>query len=399
MQSCDFLVIGGGVVGVNIALQVKNHFPDSSVTVIDKEHVCGEHASSRNSGILHAGFYYTADSLKARLTKEGNRRLTEYCLERDLDINRCGKLVVAKNANELPVLDELLARARRNGVILHRISEAEARDIEPRVRTFKQALYSPTTASVDPQQVMREFVSDAGMAGIRIINGIEYTGHRNGVICTSGGKFTAGYVINAAGLYADIIAKDYGFAQNYCILPFKGLYLYANEKAAPLRANIYPVPDLRNPFLGVHHTVTVEGSAKIGPTALPCFWREHYRGLGNFHFKEFIEIIARETGLLVRNDFGFRKLAWEESQKIYKSRLVRLAADLMNGLRTEYYTEWGRPGIRAQLLNTAARRLEMDFIVEGDERSFHILNAVSPAFTCAMTFAEYTFQKIRELIH
>jgi L-2-hydroxyglutarate oxidase LhgO len=399
MQSCDFLVIGGGVVGVNIALQAKKHYPDSSVTVIDKEAVCGEHASGRNSGILHAGFYYTADSLKARLTKEGNRRLTEYCLERGLGINRCGKLVVAKNANELPVLDELLARARRNGVALHRISEAEARDIEPCARTFKEALYSPATASVDPQQVMREFVSDAGICGIRILNGIEYTGHRNGVVCTNGGPISAGYVINAAGLYADIIAKDYGFSRNYCILPFKGLYLYANQKAARLRTNIYPVPDLRNPFLGVHHTVTVEGNAKIGPTALPCFWRQHYRGLGNFHFWEFLDIIARETGLFIRNDFGFRKLAWEETRKIYKSRLVKLAAELMYGMRTEYYTEWGRPGIRAQLLDTAARKLEMDFIIEGDERSFHILNAVSPAFTCAMTFAEYTFQKIRGLIH
>jgi len=399
MDSCDFLVIGGGVVGVNIALQAKQYFPDSRVTVIDKEAVCGEHASGRNSGVLHAGFYYTADSLKARLTKDGNKRLTDYCLERGLGINRCGKLVVAKNADELPVLDELLARAQRNGVVLHRISEAEARDIEPRVRTFKEALYSPTTASVDPHQVMQEFVSDARRAGIRILNGIKYTGRRNGVVYTSGGAISAGYVINAAGLYADKIAKDYGFSQHYCILPFKGLYLYANEKAGLLQTNIYPVPDLRNPFLGVHHTVTVNGNSKIGPTAMPCFWREHYRGMRNFHFREFIEVIARETGLFIRNDFGFRKLAWEEVQKFHQPRLVKIAAELMNGMRTEYYTKWGRPGIRAQLLNTAARKLEMDFIVEGDERSFHILNAVSPAFTCAMTFGEYTFKKICELIH
>ena len=399
MAITDFLIIGGGVVGVNVALQAKQHFPDSSVTLVDKEASCGEHASGRNSGVLHAGFYYTADSLKARLTKDGNKRLTEYCTDRGLSINRCGKLVVAKNAEELPVLDELLARAERNGVELKSITDAEAKEIEPRVRTCERALFSPTTASVDPRQVMREFVSDAESAGIRILYNVEYTGHKNGVVSTSGGSISAGYVINAAGLYADKIAKDYGFAQHYRILPFKGLYLYANERVAPLRTNIYPVPDLRNPFLGVHHTVTVEGKSKIGPTAVPCFWREHYLGLHNFSFGEFLEVILRETDLFIRNDFGFRKLAWEETLKIFRPNLVKLAAELMDGLRTEYYAEWGKPGIRAQLLDTAARKLEMDFKVEGDDRSFHILNAVSPAFTCAMTFSEYAFQKILELIH
>lgn len=399
MNSSDFLVIGGGVVGVNIALQAKRHFPDSSVTLIDKEATCGEHASGRNSGVLHAGFYYTADSLKARLTKEGNKRLTDYCLERGLAINRCGKLVVAKNADELPVLDELLARAERNGVVLQSITDVEAREIEPRVRTFRRALFSPTTASVDPYQVMQAFVSDAKRAGVRILNKVEYTGHKNGVVSTSDGNITAGYVINAAGLYADKIAKDYGFAKNYRILPFKGLYLYANEKVEKLRTNIYPVPDLRNPFLGVHHTVTVDGKSKIGPTAMPCFWREHYKGFGNFRIGEFFEVITREADLFLRDDFGFRKLAWEESQKIYRPRLVELASELLSGLKVEYYTQWGKPGIRAQLLDTGSRKLEMDFKVEGDERSFHVLNAVSPAFTCAITFGEYVFQKIQAAMH
>ena len=133
MITSDFLVIGGGVIGVNIALQAKRNFPDSTVTLLEKEADCGEHASGRNSGVLHAGFYYSADSLKARLTKDGNKRLTDYCSERGLGINQCGKLVVARNADELPVLDELLARARRNGVTLHDISETEAKEIEPRV--------------------------------------------------------------------------------------------------------------------------------------------------------------------------------------------------------------------------------------------------------------------------
>ncbi len=391
-------MIGGGVIGVNIALQAKRNFPDSTVTLLEKEADCGEHASGRNSGVLHAGFYYSADSLKARLTKDGNKRLTDFCRERGLGINHCGKLVVAANADELPVLDELLARARHNGVTLHDISEAEAREIEPRVRTHERALFSPTTASVDPREVMRAFVSDARQSGIRILTDTRYTGRKNGGIRTTEGDIEAGYVINAAGLYADKIARDYGFAEHYRILPFKGLYLYANEKVEALRTNIYPVPNLRNPFLGVHHTVTLDGKSKIGPTAVPCFWREHYHGLDNFRIGEFLEVMAREAYLFIRNDFDFRKLAWDEMQKIYRPHIVKLAAGLMNGVETGFYTKWGKPGIRAQLLDTSKRKLEMDFKMEGDKHSFHILNAVSPAFTCAMSFSEYTFRKINDLI-
>lgn len=396
--TCDFLIIGGGVIGVNLALQAARRFPDASVTLIEKESGCGAHASGRNSGVLHAGFYYSADSLKARLTKEGNQRMTQYCLEHGLGINRCGKLVVAKNVEELPVLDELLARASRNGVELLEITEAEAGEIEPRVRTYQKALFSPSTASVDPNEVMRSFAEHAKQAGVSMINNASYLGKQNGLVRTTQGDISAAYVINAAGLYADKIAQDYGFSEHYRILPFKGLYLYANDKIEPLRTNIYPVPDLRNPFLGVHHTVTHDGHSKIGPTAIPCFWRENYHGLQNFRLQEFLEVIVREAELFIRNDFEFRKLAWEEMQKMYRPRIVELAGELISDMRPEHYTRWGAPGIRAQLLDTRSRRLEMDFKMEGDERSFHVLNAVSPAFTCAMSFSDYAFQQIEGLI-
>lgn len=399
-MTSDFLVIGGGVIGINLALQAKRCFPDAGVILLEKEAHCGEHASGRNSGVLHAGFYYSADSLKARLTKEGNRRLTEYCRERGLGINRCGKLVVAKHAEELPVLDELLTRARCNGVELHEVTEKQAKEIEPRVRTYEKALFSPATASVDPREVMDDFVSSARQRGIRVLTNARYLGMRDNTntVSTTHGDISAGYVINAAGLYADEIAKDYGFSEHYRILPFKGLYLYANERAQPLHTNVYPVPDLRNPFLGVHHTVTVDGHSKIGPTAIPCFWREHYKGMENFRFGEFVEVITREAELFFRNDFGFRKLAWAEMQKMYRRRIVELAAGLVDGVSLEHYTRWGTPGIRAQLLDTRTRKLEMDFKMEGDDRSFHILNAVSPAFTCAMSFSEYAFHQVEKLI-
>lgn len=397
-KTTDFLIIGGGVIGINLALQAKHHFPDMQVTLIDKEKSCGEHASGRNSGVLHAGFYYTADTLKAKFTRDGCRLLTEYCKERKLGINPCGKLVIAKNDEELPVLDELLARAKHNQVELYEVSEAEALEIEPRAKFYQRALFSPNTASVDPQEVLNTFIADAKQIGIEILTGTQYLSNKKGVVKTNQGSINAGYVINAAGLYADKIAREFGFAEHYRILPFKGLYVYADDKLAPLRTNIYPVPNLRNPFLGVHHTITLDGHSKIGPTAIPCFWREHYQGLENFNIAEFMEVILLETELFLRNDFDFRGLAFEEMQKMYLPKMVSLAADLVTGIKKEHYTRWGKPGIRAQLLDTRNRKLEMDFKFEGDDKSFHVLNAVSPAFTCSLPFTEYAFQRVNELI-
>jgi (S)-2-hydroxyglutarate dehydrogenase len=398
-ESTDFLIIGGGVIGINLAREAKHRYPDADVTLLEKEPDCGLHASGRNSGVLHAGFYYTADSLKARLTREGNRRVTDYCLEKNLRINRCGKLVVARNEADFAGIDELLLRARHNGVVLQEMNEKEAKEVEPRIRMFERALYSPATASVDPIEVMAAFVADARAAGVRILPGTRYLRRNGRNVVTSQGEIAAGYTINAGGLYADRIARDFGFSQDYRILPFKGLYLYANEGSPSFRTNIYPVPDLRNPFLGVHHTVSVNGHSKIGPTAIPCFWREHYQGLNNFSMREFIEVTTTSMSLMLKNDFGFRSLAWSELQKYYRPRIVQLASELATDVNVDNYSNWGKPGIRAQLLDIKNRRLEMDFRFEGDDRSFHVLNAVSPAFTCALTFSEFAFDNIQKHIH
>ncbi len=396
-NTCDFLVIGGGVIGLCLALEASRRYPTSRVTIVEKEAMCGWHASGRNSGVLHAGFYYTADSLKARFTRDGNRALTTYCKERGLRINRCGKLVIARHADDLPGLDELLRRGRANGVELHAISRNEAEEIEPRVKTHERALFSPTTSSVDPREVMASLVRDAQAASIEILAGTRYLGQGQNGVMTSKGGIATGYVINAAGLYADRIAQDFGFARDYRILPFKGMYLYANEGANAVRTNIYPVPDLANPFLGVHYTVTADHKVKIGPTAAPAFWREHYTGIANINLVELGEIVAREAGLFLRNDFGFRHLALSELRKYSKKRMVSMAACLATGVDPRNYTDWGQPGVRAQLLNIRERRLEMDFRFEGDDRSFHVLNAVSPAFTCSLPFSHYLFDRIERL--
>jgi L-2-hydroxyglutarate oxidase LhgO len=347
--------------------------------------------------VLHAGFYYTADSLKARLTVDGNREMTAYCEERKLPINRCGKLVVARNQAELAGLDELSRRAGVNGVRLEKVSAEEARQIEPRATTFERALFSPTTSSVDPAAVMASLVADLQRAGVEVRTGTGYLGRENGTLRTSTGPVSAGYVVNAAGLYADRVAGDFGFSRDFAILPFKGVYLYGDEGVEHLRTNVYPVPDLQNPFLGTHFTVTVDHHVKIGPTAMPAFWREQYRGWGNFRAAECLDVVRREAGLFLRNDFGFRGLALRELRKYSRRHLVALGSELVAGVRPEHYRRWGPPGIRAQLVNVRTRKLDMDFRLEGDGRSFHVLNAVSPAFTCAFSFGRYVVDRITRL--
>lgn len=395
----DFVVIGGGVIGLNVARALKRRFSDCAVTVLEKESACGRHASGRNSGVLHAGFYYTADSLKARFTRDGNRELSVYCAERGLAVNRCGKLVVAQTQADLAGLDELMRRGRRNGVELLEVSEQEAREIEPRARTVERALYSPATASVDPAAVMARMEADARAEGVKIRCGVRYLGAGGGRIRTSAGTWEAGYVVNAAGLYADRIAHDFGHGEHYRILPFKGLYLYSDEPAGAFRTNIYPVPDLRNPFLGVHFTVTAEGRAKIGPTAIPALWREQYVGLAGFRAEEFVDIARRQAGLVLGAGFDFARLAFAELRKYSRRRLVALAGRLAHGVRPEHYRRWGRPGIRAQLFDRRKRTLEMDFVLEGDDRSFHVLNAVSPAFTCSLPFSRFVADEIAARLH
>jgi L-2-hydroxyglutarate oxidase len=396
VSSTDFLILGGGIIGICVARELKRCFPDADITLLEKEVACGLHASGRNSGVIHAGFYYSANSLKAKLTRAGNQAMTAYCEAKKIPLNRCGKLVVAKDQDDLPQLDELLRRGQANGVPLESLTEEEARKIEPRVKTHQRAIFSPTTTSADPQRVIEEMTRDAKQEGITIRTSAPYLRTEKGLVMTPQGSFTANHVVNAAGLYADKIALDFGFSERYRILPFKGLYLHSEEPPGAFRTNISPVPDLRNPFLGVHFTVKGDGHAKIGPTAIPALWREQYRGFDNFKFGEFVEVLFREAGLMMSSGFDFQKLALEELRKYSRPHLVALASRLAHGVKPEHYTRWGEPGIRAQLLDIKNRKLEMDFVIEGDEHSTHLLNAVSPGWTCSIPFARYAVDQIEK---
>lgn len=389
-------MVGGGVIGLTLALELRRRHPASSIIVIDKEERCGLHASGRNSGVIHAGFYYTADSLKARLTRDGNRRLTAWCEEHGVAVRACGKLVVARDEVEHARFDELLRRAEHNGVTLQRISAADARNIEPRARTFEHALWSPSTAAVDPRQVMAALVARAEAERITICTSTRWIAASGKRTRTSAGPIDAGFVVNAAGVYADEVARAYGFAERFRMLPFRGVYLYAREEAPPLRTHIYPVPDLDMPFLGVHFTVTADGHTKIGPTAVPAWWLENYGDtelFDRFDATELAGTLWRSARLFAR-DPSFRRHAKAELAKLWRPALVRHAAELLDGVTVHDFDRWGSPGIRAQLYDNQRGELVMDFLFEGDERSMHVLNAVSPAFTCSLAFAEHVVDAI-----
>ena len=385
----DYLIIGGGIIGLAIARDLNMRFPSSKIAVLEKEADVAYHSSGRNSGVLHAGFYYTADSLKAKFTRDGNKQLREYCYANNLKINECKKVVVAKDESELPSLFELDKRGKTNGVDVKIIDEKELFEIDPNVKTFKHALYSPNTATVDPVEVNQAIKNEIKGKGVEFFFGEAYHSRVDGntIKTTNGNLFTATKLINAAGLYADKVAKDFGFSEKYTIIPFKGVYLKYHGKEKPVSTNVYPVPNLKNPFLGVHFTVTVDGTVKIGPTSMPAFWRENYEGFNQFSAGEAINVLSWEAKLFLSNAFGFRSLAIDEIKKYNMKYFAGLAENLVKKLDVKGFDEWGKPGIRAQLLNKQTKELVMDFVVEGDHNSIHVLNAVSPAFTCSFPFA------------
>ena len=385
----DYLIIGGGIMGLAVARTLKQRSPDASITLIDKEDDVAYHASGRNSGVLHAGFYYSADSLKARFCREGNAAMREYVAQNNLKINDCKKVVVAQNESELEILYELFRRGQINGVPLQLVDEKQLADIEANAKTTGQAIYATTTAIVDPIEICKTIRAELERAGVVFHFNTPYQRRVSGNAIEAGGKyFEAGRIINCAGLYADRIARDFGFCNDYAIIPFKGVYLKYQGGDIPAQTCIYPVPNLANPFLGVHFSVTVDGTVKIGPTAIPAFWRENYQGMEGFNGKDMLEVLMREA-VMMATDSNFRKLAWREIKKYYPPHMAAQAAKMVKHLEIEKFTGWSRPGIRAQLINIRTHKLLHDFVVEGDGHSTHVLNAVSPAFTSSFPFARH----------
>jgi L-2-hydroxyglutarate oxidase LhgO len=393
IEKADILICGGGIIGLTVARELlRKGF--ENIVIIDKENHLGEHASGRNSGVLHAGIYYAPDSLKARFCLKGNFMMREYCKERDISLLESGKVIVAKNEEEIPVLEELFQRSLKNGARAELIDESRLKTIEPFAKTLGLALHSPDTAVVDPGKILVTIEADlVSTRKVKILKGVEFSGlkEKNEII-TKNGNITYDLFINAAGAYSDRIAHSFGAGLNYKLVPFKGTYKKLKEnKSYLVRGNIYPVPDMGNPFLGVHFTKALDGTVYVGPTAIPAFGRENYGILEGLSF-EFMEILCRDILLFISNP-EFRSVTYSEPRKYLSGYFFNIVKDMLENLDIRDIEPSRKVGIRPQLVDWKNKELVMDFEVLRAENSIHILNAVSPAFTSAMAFAEFVVEK------
>ena len=383
------VICGGGIVGLSIARELLKRGAED-ITILEKENKLGVHASGRNSGVLHAGIYYTPDSLKAKFCLRGNLLMREYCREKGIPVLETGKVIVTKKEEELDTLYELYRRAKTNGADVKLIDPVELKDIEPYARTVERAIYSPLTAVVDSKKVLECIAKELeGSGKVRITKGAKVLGLKNSkVLRTTKGDIEFTFFINSAGAFADKIAHLFGVGSHFTIIPFKGTYKkLRKEKSYLVRGNIYPVPDIRNPFLGVHFTKSYNGEVYIGPTAIPAFGRENY-GIIEGIDKEAVSILLKDIILFFTNS-KFRKVAFTEPRKYLSKFFYEDIKPMVEGLSIDDIIPSNKVGIRPQLVDWEKKELVMDFLVLKDSNSVHILNAISPAFTSAFAFAEY----------
>ena len=382
--------------GLCIAHQLLERQITRSITIIDKEPELGCHSSGRNSGVLHAGLYYKSESLRAQVCVAGAKRLRAWVEERGLPINPCGKVIVPPRGELDSQLELLAERGRANGATVEFWDEQQLHALIPEARTASgRALWSPNTAVVKPLQVVQRLQQELQQqGGVQIITaaaGWQVQPEQCCLNFADGSKLTYGHLYNCAGLQADRVAHLFGVGLNYSLLPFKGLYwqLKSGCLIQP-RTNLYPVPDLSVPFLGVHFTPSADATplVSIGPTATPAWGRENYRGL------EAIEpaMAAANLALLARqylaNRGGFRRYVHEQAFLALPPLLLKAAQELIPSLRAEHLELSKKVGIRSQLFNHTSQRLEDDFLCLPGPASTHVLNAISPAFTASFALAD-----------
>lgn len=387
-DKAEILIVGAGIIGLTIARElVRTGHGD--IVIIEKEPELGVHASGRNSGVLHAGIYYSPDSLKARSCLNGNFLMRAYCKEKGLPLLESGKVIVTRTAAELPVLDELERRATANGAKVEMVDERQLAQIEPNAKTVERALFSHYTAVVDPKAVLKSLKKDLESSGrVRFHMGCRLTGLKgSGTAQTSMGEIGFNRFVNAAGAYCDKVAGFFGLGGKYRLIPFKGVYrLLRKEAPFTVNSNIYPVPDIRNPFLGIHFTRSVHGDVYLGPTAIPAFGRENYGILSGIDAEAFA--IAYQDLVLFLSNPQFRNVALTEPVKYLPSAFYRDAARLVKELSPDDLVAASKVGIRPQLVDWETKQLVMDFLVVADGPSIHVLNPISPAFTSSMDLAQ-----------
>jgi L-2-hydroxyglutarate oxidase len=391
-DSADYLIIGAGIVGLAIAREINAREPDARIIVLEKEHRLGMHASGRNSGVLHTGIYYAPGTLKARLCKAGADAMFAYAEEHGIPVRRDGKVIVATSPENAIGLDKLMVNAKANGIRASRINGDEIRRLEPHARAEFGGIHCQDTAVIDSLKVLETLRSQLTKKGVRIDTDQRLTGITEKQQSATAGQrnYSYGLLINAAGAYADRVARLAGVGQQYQLVPFKGIYYkLAPEAASMVRGSIYPVPNPALPFLGIHFTRVINNDVYIGPTAIPALGRENYGVLSGANPIEAATIGTRLARLYFSNPQNFRNLVHGEIPHYRKANFLATARQLVDRLEPDWVKPTAKVGIRPQLLNTREGRLEMDFVVEQGTDSVHVLNAISPAFTSAFAFAAW----------
>ncbi|GAB3246351.1 L-2-hydroxyglutarate oxidase [Larkinella harenae] len=383
----DIIIIGGGIVGLATALQIKRQRPNLSVTILEKENRLAAHQTGHNSGVIHSGLYYKPGSLKATNCIRGYWMLLEFCEQESVPYELCGKIVVATKPEEVPLLNNLHERGQQNGLEgLKKLSQAEMNEIEPHVRGVA-GMWVPQTGIIDYVQVCEKYAEKFRELGGEIRLGEQVAqitpGNTLSVVVTDRATYETKLVINCAGLYSDKMAQlTQRQPIDLRIIPFRGEYFKIRpEKQHLVRNLIYPVPDPNFPFLGVHFTRMIHGGIEAGPNAVLAFQREGYRK-SDINLKELFETLSWS---------GFQKVAakyWETGlgemyRSFSKSAFTKALQELIPAIQEADLVEGGS-GVRAQACDRRGGLLD-DFAILETERAINVCNAPSPAATSSLS--------------
>jgi L-2-hydroxyglutarate oxidase len=392
----NYIIIGSGIVGLATAYAIKNASPESSILILEKEDGPAAHQTGRNSGVIHSGVYYKPGSKKAELCTRGSQRMITFCRDHGIEYEQCGKVIVATDYEELTYLDILNGRGIENGLKVRRISQNELRELEPHVNGLA-ALHVPEAGIVNYKKVSEVLVKLLRQQGVEIKfnSHVENISH-NDQYCevqTKYSSFRGGYAINCAGLHSDTLASKSGADLQHQIIPFRGEYYELIEERRHLVKNlIYPVPNPRFPFLGVHFTRMVDGSIHAGPNAVLSLKKEGY---SRFSFD------ASDTWKSLTYP-GLWKLAarhWKEGlhelyRSLSKAEFVKSLQKLIPEITAKDLVV-SSAGVRAQALNPDGSLVD-DFMIKYHGRTIHVCNAPSPAATASLEIGEYITDKVLE---
>ena len=393
----DYLIIGGGIVGLATAVAVGNKYPKASIVVLEKEQDLAQHQSGRNSGVIHSGIYYKPGSLKARFARQGNRSMVEFCREHGIKHEVCGKVIVATKASELPLLDNLFQRGLDHGLAVARLAPEQVEDIEPHVRCLA-GVKVPSTGIVNYREVSAKYVELIKLQGGTVQTGTRVRRLRwvNGtqVIETSHQEFEAGFIINCAGLFSDRVARFGGVDPGAKIVPFRGEYYeLVPERRYLVKSLVYPVPNPCFPFLGVHFTRMIDDSVHAGPNAVLALMREGYRRT-DINCADLFETLTfpgfwKLAGKHYRD--GIMEMVRSVSKRTFIKSLQQLIPEV-----TEDDLVPTHSGVRAQAL-MADGKLVDDFLVVSGRSSIHVCNAPSPAATASLEIGRFIASQVPEV--